>query len=779
MTNIISTQGFIIHDQVVDQANHMELIFWIKTPEDVVKVIISNERPLFFIESDANLNLSFQGERKKLNLKAFNGRSLDGIYFNRHKDLMDTREHFHKNGIRTYESDVRPNERFLMERFINGEVLIQGQAQVMGKMRVFHNPQMKALGIHESAQKPTPNFNIMSLDIETSMGNDLYSIAIHQIGDRDIKKVYMVDESGQYSNDELTTFYRSEKELMISFINDFPNYDPDFIVGWHVIGFDLKFLERKCQQFGIKFNLGRDGSQVRLRERKGAGWFSTIAGRQVIDGPPTLRAAFYQFENFKLDTVATAVLGANKDITETGMDKVEEITRRFLEEKHALAKYNILDCTLVLDIYKKLEIIDHLYRRVQLSGMLIDRLSGSTRAFDHIYLPRLHRKGFIAGNTLDIDKESASLGGLVIEGTKGLHENVVVLDFKSLYPTIIKTFKIDPLSRLKGDVNSTVLKNGVAFSKTEHILPEQIDFLLKQREIAKTRQDKNLSQAVKILMNSFYGVMGSGGCRFYHADLATSITSTGQWLLNESMNYARSLGYEVVYGDTDSVFIKLKFLETSQKDKAGTDLARKITTHLTELIERDYDLESHLEMEYEKCFKKLFIPESRSSEMGAKKRYAGIFDNGELYFSGMEFVRSDWTKAAKSFQYEIYKRFFNAESLNEYIKNYVNDLKNGLFDKELIYSKRLSKDISEYTKSNPPHVKAARLLQEKEPDKNIRKIDYLITMHGPVPLDFAPKDIDYQHYIDKQLSPVATDVLKFMGISFDDIVMGSQMSLFE
>lgn len=775
MTEIIHCQGFILQDQIIDRNDHMELVYWVKTPEDVVKVIITTEKPLFFIESDVELNMSFQGERRKLSLKAFNGRTVDGIYFNKHKDLLDTREHFHKNGIRTYESDVRPNERFLMERFINGEVMLQGPCQKIGKTRVFTNPQIKAL----TDQHQIPKFNIMSIDIETSMGDDLYSIAIHQIGEAEYKKVYMLDESRTYTNDDLTHFYGSEKELLNAFINEFPTYDPDFIVGWHVVGFDLNFLDRKCQKLGLRLNLGRDGSQVRLRERKGAGWFSTIAGRQVIDGPPTLRSAFYSFENFKLDTVASEVLGTNKDISATGMEKVEEITRRFNEDKHALAKYNILDCTLVLDIYEKLQIYDHLFRRVQYSGMLIDRLASSTRSFDHLYLPRLHRKGFIAGNTLDIDKESASLGGLVIEGTKGLHEHVVVLDFKSLYPTIIKTFKIDPLSRLRGDVNGTRLKNGVSFSKTEHILPEQIDYLLGQREIAKHRQDKNLSQAVKILMNSFYGVMGSGGCRFYHADLATSITSTGQWLLNESMNHARSLGYEVVYGDTDSIFVKLKFLDVSQKDKAANSLARKITNHLAELIKREFNVESFLEMEYEKYFKKLFIPGMRGSEQGAKKRYAGLLDNDELHFSGMEFVRSDWTKAAKNFQFEIYKMFFKDESLNEYIKSYVNDLKNGIYDQDLVYSKRLSKDISEYTKSNPPHVKAAKLLKEKEPDKDIRQISYLMTLHGPVPIDLSPRDIDYQHYIDKQLSPVATDVLRFKGISFDDIVMGSQMSLFE
>lgn len=765
-------KGFILSDNVFDGPQGTELHFWVKSEEGPLKLIFTGEKPVFFVENRSEFPSLPNSQRKPLGLKGFNGAAVDGIYFKDYQSFLQGRDKLANLGVRTFESDIRPNDRFLMERFINGSLEFAGKVQEISGIKTIINPQVKKC-------EYIPPFSIMSLDIETSLGNDLYSIGIHQRGDgNEYKKVYMV---GELEDQEDVEFFRTEKELLVKFLRDFPSYDPDLFVGWHVVGFDLKFLERKCVQYGLNFSLGRDGSNVRIQEKKGAGHFANINGRAIIDGPWALKLAFYSFENFKLDTVAKEVLGDGKDIESTGSEKVEEIQRRFEEDKLGLAKYNLLDCTLVLDIYDKLHLIDHLCKRVLYSGQLLDRLGMSSRAFDHVYLPLVHRKGFVAGNILDIQKDASSLGGYVMEGLKGLHEHVVVLDFKSLYPTIIQTFKIDPYSRLRGDVNSLTTVNGVNFSKTEHILPGIIENLLDLRKVAKARQDDNLSQAVKILMNSFYGVMGSGGCRFYHADLPQSITQTGQWLLKQSIQYIEESGHQVVYGDTDSLFIKLNFLEVGSKDKVAQELADKVTSFLASKIKTQFGVTSYLEMEYEKYFSKLFIPEARGGDKGAKKRYVGVLDLGnktQLYFSGMEFVRSDWTKVAKNFQYELFEKFFAEQSVEQFIKDYVERLKNGEFDDLLVYKKRLSKSVDEYTKTNPPHVRAARMILEKKPDAFLKDIQYLWTRRGPIPFEFGPSDLDYQHYIDKQIAPLAQDVLKFLGSSFDDIVAGSQMTLF-
>jgi len=121
---------------------------------------------------------------------------------------------------------------------------------------------------------------------------------------------------------------------------------------------------------------------------------------------------------------------------------------------------------------------------------------------------------------------------------------------------------------------------------------------------------------------------------------------------------------------------------------------------------------------------------------------------------------------------------FADEKVEEFIKDYVARLKSSEFDNLLVYKKRLSKPVDEYIKTVPPHVKAAKLLLEKNPKLFIKDVSYLMTFRGPVPEEFSPTDIDYQHYIDKQIAPLATDVLKFLNLSFDDIISGSQMSLF-
>jgi DNA polymerase-2 len=356
----------------------------------------------------------------------------------------------------------------------------------------------------------------------------------------------------------------------------------------------------------------------------------------------------------------------------------------------------------------------------------------------------------------------------------------VVLDFKSLYPTIIQTFKIDPLARLHSGNKTIETLNGYKFSGAEHILPGFIDELMEQRSIAKKDNDTQLSQAIKILMNSFYGVMGSFGCRFYHPHLPTAITGTGHRLLLGSKDYLKEIGYEVVYGDTDSLFIRLKKEEGKEAAQNGMQIASDLNNYWKEKISSEYGLTSHMEIEFEKYYRKFIITPARGSESGAKKRYAGIViesttseDKEKLEFVGLEFVRSDWTRLAKEFQVELYTKVFNDEDVEDWIREIVKKVKAGEYDEKLIYRKRLRKDVEDYTKNIPQHVKAARLLPE-----SVGTVYYVITKRGPIPIELKHNDIDYDHYIGKQLKPIADSVLALLNKSFDSIVESDQLSFF-
>jgi DNA polymerase-2 len=368
-------------------------------------------------------------------------------------------------------------------------------------------------------------------------------------------------------------------------------------------------------------------------------------------------------------------------------------------------------------------------------------------------------------------------GGYVIDPKSGIYDDVVVLDFKSLYPSIIQTFKIDPLSNLLSEADPIVTPNGYKFSTTKHFLPEFIEYLMAQRSEAKSKNDKQLSQAIKILMNSFYGVMGAYTCRFYHPNLPSAITGTGQYLLLGSRDHLEGYGYEVVYGDTDSLFVKLKVDEKRDKELIGDDLASELNDFWRKKILNDYSLESFLEIEYEKYYKKFIITPARGSESGAKKRYAGLLlQNGKekLEFVGMEFVRSDWTRLAKEFQVELYQRIFHNSEITEWIRKIVKSVKDGEFDDKLVYHKRLRKNIDEYTKNIPPQVRAARMIETSG-----GTVYYVITKRGPIPIELEHNDVDYQHYIDKQLKPIADSVLVLLGESFDAITKTSQLNFFD
>lgn len=767
-------RGFLLTAHGEDRDGRHFLHYFGRSDFGPFELVFDKERPLFFVERESKIKpLGISFERRSVDLKTFSGQFVDACYFQTQSDLYKVKD---EGGVRSFEADVRTTERFLMERFIKGVLEFSGTFVEENGVRIFRNPQIRTYKAEYS-----PTLTMLSFDIETSRGSDLFSIGIHYVDDtREVRRVYMVGED-QGSMDEKGElfYYPTEKECYLAFEEDVFLLDPDLILGWHVVGFDMAFLERKCQRWGISLNLGRKKTRVQISERQSGMQFARLKGRVVVDGPNALKAAFFSFDSWKLDSVAHEVLGTGKDIDETGLAKVAEIERRFKEDKPALAKYNLLDCVLVTDLLKKLDLISLMQRRVELSGLLMDRQGVSTAAFDFIMLPQLHRKGFVAPNVVDIVRDVHSAGGYVLTPKTGLLHHVIVLDFKSLYPSIIRTFKIDPYSRLMADIDPLQTPAGIKFSASQHILPQFIAELMQQRQKAKQLLNAPLSQAIKILMNSFYGVMGSAGSRFYYADLPTAITGTGQWLLRETIEYFENDGYQVVYGDTDSVFVQLPNGE--RPFERGSQLAKKATEHLKKVLLKHFKVESELEVEFEKYYRKIFFPILRTGEAGAKKKYVGLKTSKDgkmdLQFSGMEFVRSDWTKLAKDFQYNLYQKYFDEEDLEDYLRDIVARLKNGEFDKKLIYKKRLSKKLEEYTKSLPPHVKAAKMAEEAgfTVDRDIR---YVQTRRGPMPIELEATDFDYQHYIDKQIRPIAEVILQTLDLSFDNIVTGDQLSLF-
>ena len=765
------TEVFLLTDGWSDVQGKNVLTFWgISNEIGPVEIRISNSYPIFFVPKDAEITgLNIPYTRKNVLLKNFNSEPVDALYFNTQRELLVGAEYLRKIKIPVYESDIDPARRYLMERNIYAQVSLTGDAKDEGQSTLFINPVMKPATVE-------PEFRILSLDIETGRDNTVYSIACHLWGNITEKKIVFMrgKQESKRNVDFEISFNISEEDLLNVFIKWVKLNDPDIIIGWHVIGFDLMFLEKRCRNLNINFDISRKGNII-LRNKTRGGYYASIPGRIVLDGPISLRTASYSFEDYTLETVSQNLLGTGKTIS-TEIGKVDEINRLFNENKYQLAEYNLNDTILVSEIFKKTGIIKQDVKRAQLSGLMMDRLGMMTAAFDHFYLPKLHREGIVASDVKDVEPAGQAAGGHVIEPIPGIYENVVVLDFKSLYPSIILTFKIDPLSRYYKNIDPVSTPEGYLFSSKKHYLPELIFNLMEQRNMAKINSDKNLSQAIKILMNSFYGVMGSFGCRFYHPDLPNAITSTGKWLLLGSRDYLEQKGYKVLYGDTDSLFVKIKDFDDRDVAQFGNNIAKDLNEYWKVKLKEDFNVESYLELEYEKFYRKFVLTQSRGSESGAKKRYAGLIEEKEgskIEFVGMESVRSDWTKLAKDFQAELYDRVLNNKEIDNWINELVVLLRKGHFNNKLVYRKRLRKDIDDYVKNIPPQVRAAKMLDDKS-----SSVKYVITKKGPVPIGLNPTDIDYDHYIEKQLKPIADSILSLLGLSFNSIVSSQQMNMF-
>jgi len=469
------------------------------------------------------------------------------------------------------------------------------------------------------------------------------------------------------------------------------------------------------------------------------------------------------FPSFSLENVAQTLLGRGKKVEQGVDDRVAEIVHNFHHNKLVLAAYNLEDCNLVLDIFKKTEIIDYLILRSKITGLEMDRAGGSVAAFTNLYLPRLHRGGYVAPN-LPQSGGLASPGGYVMDSIPGLYRNVLVLDFKSLYPSIIRTFKIDPMGLIEGlaaPENSIPGFRGGTFDREKHYLPQIITGLWAQRDQAKRDKDKVRSQAIKILMNSFYGVLGSGGCRFYDTRLASSITMRGHEIMQTTSKWIEEQGYDVIYGDTDSTFVSLddKF-DSEQCTKIGDDLVELINQRWKETLEKEYQLDCLLEMEFETHFSRFLMPTIRGSEAGSKKRYAGLIVDPDtqaerIVFKGLENVRTDWTVLAKEFQAELFEHVFHDRDPTEFVKTVVKDTLAGKCDDKLSYRKQLRRKLQLYVKNVPPHVRAARLADQlnQESGKSLRYqnkgwISYVMTTNGPEPVEYHSSQLDYGYDFD-------------------------------
>ena len=571
--------------------------------------------------------------------------------------------------------------------------------------------------------------------------------------------------------------------------------DPDVVTGWNILEFDLAVLVERHEALGIPFAVGRSRDPASFVARPGKSRVFDLPGRAALDGIRLMRSAGRRFEDQSLETVAQAVLGEGKTVSAKGEDKLAELDRLRSEEPALFCEYCLRDSQLVLGILEKTGIAVLTARRAELTGLPLELAWTSIPAFERVYDAALRSRRVVAPGR-ELRPVSGAAGGTVLDPRAGLFEGVIVLDFRSLYPSLMRTFNIDPLSyaRGSGDGNAITAPNGAAFAREPGILPAVIARYQTEREAALDRADETGAFVYKILMNSFYGVLGAEGCRYARTELAGAITSFARRYLTFARDFLEGRGYRVLYGDTDSVFVETGLTAGSryaELQALGARLAAELNEAIAAEVRTAYGLESYLRIRPDKIYARFFIPRLRfegarpgerggailgreggdddSESRGRAKGYAGLRvsegDRVEVEVRGMEAARSDGTALGRRFQMELLSIVFGEASggaeagggaeVEAYCRALAASLRSGELDGELVYRRMLRRPADEYGSENPA-VRAARILGWT---KHRGRISWVMTKAGAEPPQRrSGASLDYEQYVEHQLLPIATSI---------------------
>jgi len=662
----------------------------------------------------------------------------------------------HAAGIATFEADLNMVMRYLIDRGIRGSVEIHGSARrgrpsEEGVDLVFDNPELMPGSV-------LPPLKPLTIRLQEGSDGSLAAAAI-----ADELSTLVLHRKPTTSSD--ATAFPDERALLGALIQRIASKDPDLLVGWNLLTEDLPLLRDAARRCRLSLPLARGPGDLQYQPGVGRGQTprAVLSGRVVFDVAPIWRhvkGAGYE------DSLAALLDG------ETGKHAPSEVDTANPDELGRLRR----EAEGLRDLLHRYGLLDLAIQRSRLTGLPMDRATASVAAFDFLYLVELGRRGYVAP-TFERPTELGEhvIGGHIIAPLPGLHKNVLVFDFRSLYPSVIRTFQIDPLGLLSdgdvGEPDPIVAPSGSKFRRQRGILSVILDQLLPLRSAAKSQGNEAQAQAIKLLMNSLYGVLGSPACRFHKPELANAVTSFGRELLQFSQARLESYGHKVLYGDTDSLFATTNLDDSAteaQLRSLGETLTARLNADLSDYIEKTWRVESRLELALHSVYRRLLLHRQRGKDKGAAKRYAGLLLKGDqcrLHIVGLEAVRRDSSELCRTVQQTLYSMLFASASKEEiaaYLHRIIAELLAGKLDAMLVYRKALRREPADYVAKGAPHVVVATR-HGLAPGS---LVPYVMTTAGAEHPAHRQSPIDYQHYLEKQVRSVAEPVLAHYGLPF-------------
>ena len=637
----------------------------------------------------------------------------------------------------------------------------------------------------------TIGLNIASIDIEVLCTKGMPDasknpiIMISYADSKGLEKVWTYKKTEL--NVDWLEILENEKQVIEKMIQTVKERDIDIIVGYNSDNFDFPYIEDRAKKFGLTVKLGINDEEIKS-ERRGMNMGAKVKGRPHVDLYPVCRQAF-NLRRYQLEDVYQHIFNEEKkDIDTENMQEYWENDEKFKE----LAEYSLSDATSTLKIANTVLPLQYELCRVIREPIYENSRMSSGQRVERLMMNKAFEKNIIVPNRPS-DREAGSryrepfAGAYVVDPIKGIHDNIVLFDFRSLYPSIIISHNVDT-STIDCDCCSKeeayIAPNNHHFcKKNKGFIPEVLDWLIKKRIELKQEYKKEENpekkavlnvkqQALKLLANSMYGYYAFIRARWYSRDCAEAIAAWGREYIQKTINEAKQAGFQVVYGDTDSIFITKPGEKDKERiQKEARDFVKTINEKLPEAME----------LEFEGFYPRgIFI---------TKKRYALTNEQGVLTIKGLETRRRDWAEIAKETQNKVLSAILfdrNPEKAAEIVKEVVADIKNGQVPlKKLAIYTQMTRNMGDYVQPGPHIIAAKKAMKEGMEFKQGSIITYIVTKKGKSisdqarVIDFVEEgDYDAEYYVGHQVLPAIMRILEALGYSEDELRgLGKQMTL--
>ena len=667
--------------------------------------------PYFYTRADANVpnNITTFGRpntiyKESTTLRSLDGRALLKCSYENPSARHNIIKYLHKLGIITYQGDVDASRLFCVD---------------------------------EDLKVPEYDLRKWYFDIETQVGGEHHEkITVLSIYDNFTEKetvmTWFPDEEIEVQ--DWVEVYENETDMLYAFIRLMEEQDPDMIIGWYLLGFDIpKVISRMCA-LNINPNLMSPHREIKRVSRRVGGDGETIGYELKVDNyynsaqPIKGRLTFCLMDRFerlwidsqkgtlsslKLDECSKLVLGNQGKVVSAKFQDNDFYERAWLEDTQTYLEYARIDVKLCVDIDEKMNVSENQLALQRLIGCPFENTYHNSQMAGVYFMKKadwIPPTGVMGSKE---KFEAAFVMNPEEEETYGLHENVAIFDFKSLYPSMMASMNISWETKTQSgypvwwdtpkNLNSYVGgKPDIHFSKdVEGVLPQSIKELMEMREYYKTlradakteeeyRKWDSAQMATKRAVNAFYGILAKDGYGWGDMEMAKSITASARRAMRETAFKAQELGYKVIYGHTDSVFIKVKDVEDAYA------LREKLNDYISMEIFRE-----PVELEFEKFASKFFLSMKKNRYCGWLSWKDGKFlDEDKFFVMGFEMKKSNETPVAKEFQENLLKKlslFEDKDSIISYCNNWYKQILTGKVKiNDLIKRSRLRGPLSEY-----------------------------------------------------------------------------------